>query len=187
MSVLRLPASRAGVRALHFLEIIMTLANPADRIGRFETPFGVAFAERCQYSNGDIAVQLIMLDGQALGMLSINVSECTDQLGDDEFFAKTYSENEALVGPALASGLFEDTGRTVRSGYLSFPIWRLRQAVRAVFDVTVEVAHGYQAQASSRTRSRPLGRPVRQGPSAWARGVPLVPGSLRDRTAGQHR
>jgi len=119
----------------------MTHPNRSDRIGRIDTPPGTAFAVRRRYSNSDLAVQLIAIDGQALGMLSVNLSECADRLGDGEFYANTYSENEALARAALASGLFEDTGRTVRSGDLTFPVWRLRPSAAAVSDVPVEVTH----------------------------------------------
>ena len=48
------------------------------------------------------------------------------KLADDEFCVKTWRENEVLVAPMLATGLFEDTGMRVPSGYVVAPVWRIK-------------------------------------------------------------
>lgn len=115
-------------------------------IGNVATPYGPLQAMQGTYGNGAPAIQLRGPDGEPVGTLSVNVPESAGELADDEFFAKTYSENAGFVEPALACGLFEDTGRVVRAGYLSFPVWRVCKAPRAGSQLPAEVAHhGQQA------------------------------------------
>jgi hypothetical protein len=39
---------------------------------------------------------------------------------------KAWSENEPLIAPLLATGLFEDTGRRTPTGYAVSPTWRIK-------------------------------------------------------------
>jgi len=95
------------------------------------TPYGEASVEFGEYGNGGLAVSLIAVaDGQPIAKLSVNLPEAADQLGEGEFFAKTWSENAPIVGPALASGLFEDTGRRVATGFVEAQVWRLKEVRR---------------------------------------------------------
>ena len=85
--------------------------------------FGTAIVQKLAYQKGDhLAVQLDDENGEGLATLSINIPESAHLLGKDEFFAKTYSENETIARDALASGIFRDTGRT-SGGALDAPIW----------------------------------------------------------------
>jgi hypothetical protein len=74
-------------------------------------------AERYHHGGG-LAVQL-MEDGEDYATLSVNVAGVP--LKDDEFVAKTYSENEGLLEGLLAAGVVERTGRWAEIG----PICRL--------------------------------------------------------------
>lgn len=94
-------------------------------LGSIQTVFGNVEACLHRYAIGGVAIKLYSDDGSPFGSLSIAVSECADQLAEGEFCVKTYGENELIVGPASESGLFEDTGRVVRAGYLHFPVWRI--------------------------------------------------------------
>lgn len=89
------------------------------------TPFGQAEVKFGVYGNGALAVQLISEDGEPIGKLSVNLVEEAASLGEREFFAKTWSENEPLIAPALASGIFEDTGRRVRAGFCEAQVWKV--------------------------------------------------------------
>tara|TARA_R110000765_G_scaffold328057_1_gene419085 strand:- start:251 stop:586 length:336 start_codon:yes stop_codon:yes gene_type:complete len=61
------------------------------------------------YTNGNLAVQLILDDDEPYAELSIS----TDiDLPKDEFVAKTYNENEGLLEQFLENGIFSDTGKT---------------------------------------------------------------------------
>lgn len=54
---------------------------------------------------------------------AVNVPDLA--LAPDEFFAKTYDENEPLREPMLATGLFEDTGRRAVGGFVDLELWKL--------------------------------------------------------------
>ena len=62
--------------------------------------------------DGRLAVELVHEDGEPVATLSVNMPESAHLLGEGEFFAKTWSENEEIAEDALASGIFRDTGRT---------------------------------------------------------------------------
>ena len=59
-----------------------------------------------------------------IGQCNINLGAAT--LADDEFCVKAWSENEPLIAPLLAAGLFEDTGRRTPTGYAVSPTWRIK-------------------------------------------------------------
>jgi hypothetical protein len=60
--------------------------------------------EFLRYQNGNLAVQLNLDDGELYATLSVNVEGIT--LADNEFVAKTYSENEGLVEQFVENGHF---------------------------------------------------------------------------------
>lgn len=97
-------------------------------IGRIQTACGPTDVLLGSYANGTPAVQFAGPDDEPHGTLSTNVPDQAHVLQPGEFFAKTYSENASLAEAALSSGLFADTGRTVRCGYLTLPIWRVLQS-----------------------------------------------------------
>jgi hypothetical protein len=77
-----------------------------------------------RYSNGRLALQLYMPDGQAFGTISVNVP--SDQIfTDTELFIKNYSENEMIVTKMLHEGWLEATDRRVQSGHVQIPVMRL--------------------------------------------------------------
>ena len=84
------------------------------------TPFGEADIYVGRYpAGGAIAVQLVGVGTSGpLGVFSTNLVPYGARVVDTEFCAKVWSENEPLVEPMLASGLFEDTGRVEPSGYV---------------------------------------------------------------------
>lgn len=89
------------------------------------TSFGrVHFVRESYPDTGRCAVELFDEHDESLIMLSINIPELAHDLGANEFYAKTYSENEELARDALASGHFTDTGRRSRD-FLQAPIWRI--------------------------------------------------------------
>jgi hypothetical protein len=87
------------------------------------THFGQKFRGKIDFAqydnNGNRAVQLSSFNEEYQGWepfatLSVNTDET---LPENEFVAKTYSENEGLVEQFIEMGLFEDTGKTVICGY----------------------------------------------------------------------
>ena len=102
--------------------------KPSQFIGSVMTPFGNAFVHVGRYpAGGAIAVQLVGADtGEPLAVFSTNLAPYGARIGNSEFCAKVWSENEGLVQPMLASGLFEDTGRVEPTGYVLAPVWRIK-------------------------------------------------------------
>ena len=102
--------------------------EPSQLFGRVMTSFGEAHVYVGRYpAGGAIAVQLVAVGtGEPLGVFSTNLVPHGARVGDTEFCAKVWSENEPLVEPMLASGLFEDTGRVEPSGYVLAPVWRIK-------------------------------------------------------------
>ncbi len=76
-------------------------------IGSAQTPYGLASIHVGRYPVG--------------GALFVEL-----YTADDEFCVKSWSENEPLIEPLLATGLFEDTGRRTATGYAVSPTWRIK-------------------------------------------------------------
>ena len=98
-------------------------------IGHISTPYGMAAILVGRYvAGGVINIQLVD-DGnpaEPWATFSTNLVPCGATEASDEFCVKTWSENEALVAPMLATGLFEDTGRRVPTRYVVSPVWRIK-------------------------------------------------------------
>lgn len=110
-------------------------------VGQIQTASGPADVVLGRYANEVLAVRFTGPDGGPLGTLSTNVPDHAHVLQPGEFFAKTYSENTRLADAALSSGLFEDTGRTIRCGYLTLPIWRVQQPAPGAIASLAENCH----------------------------------------------
>lgn len=99
-----------------------------DIIGHIQTNYGLATVLKSTYHHGGAtAVVLECENGEPLATLSVNVEGA--KLGEGEFIAKTWSENEEIAKAALDSGLFEDTGRRVPTGWVEAQVWRLKAPV----------------------------------------------------------
>lgn len=96
-------------------------------IGGFLTPSGIARVIRGNYGSADGPTAIWLVDAvtdEKIATVSVNVPEVP--IPDPAlFFAKTYSENEVLRSPLLASGLFEDTGLRLKSGHAELELWRI--------------------------------------------------------------
>jgi hypothetical protein len=62
--------------------------------------------------------------GEPFLTLSVNIDHV---LGPGEFTVKDWSENAPYVAAVLAAGWFEDTGRTIGTGFVSAPVWRVKE------------------------------------------------------------
>lgn len=107
-----------------------TTSRPIHCLGTIDTGYGQASVYLTRYPRGGaLAVYLESAeDGEPYATFSVNLAAYGGRLGPEEFFAKTYAENESLVGPLLASGWFEDTGRSFPCGFGQGCVWRLRNA-----------------------------------------------------------
>ena len=72
--------------------------------------------------NNAVAFFVESLDGEPWATLTVNIPGTV--LAEDEVLVKTWSENEELRQPALNTGLFIDTGRRVKSGFVEAEVWR---------------------------------------------------------------
>jgi hypothetical protein len=105
------------------------MSAPQQSIGRIDTPYGSAAILVGRYpAGGAIAIQLVGDDEpmEPMTTFSTNLAPCGARLSCDEFCVKTWSENEVFVAPMLSTGLFEDTGKRVPSGYVVSPVWRIK-------------------------------------------------------------
>lgn len=76
------------------------------------------------YANGRPSIELFApmeMDG-TYAVLSVNLPD--QPLADDEFFAKTWGENQHIRKPMLECGFFEDTGKRVPTGFVEAEVWR---------------------------------------------------------------
>ena len=87
--------------------------------------FGVARVVTSKYNDGNLAVLLNDEFDSPLARLSVNLPDCDIYLEENQFFAKTYSENAEIAEDALASGLFKQTTISVKNGWVTLPIWEI--------------------------------------------------------------
>lgn len=78
------------------------------------------------YAGGNLAIELVSTqDGERFGVLTVNLPESIELGQRGEIAVKTWNENQPLREPALASGLFVDTGRRIPTGHVEAEVWRL--------------------------------------------------------------
>ena len=78
------------------------------------------------YTNGRVAIGL-RESGIPYAIISINLPR--DSFEEGEFPVKNWTENEEITPFLLEhTDLFEDTGKTVPTGRVEAPIWRLKNA-----------------------------------------------------------
>lgn len=85
---------------------------------------GCGKIEMSLYSNYRPAIR-VMVDGEMYGKLTVNLPEV--KLEDGELLIKTWSENENLSGAAMKTGLFEDTGKRIPTGFCEAQVWRIKE------------------------------------------------------------
>lgn len=76
-----------------------------------------------RYPNGRMAIGAEDKDGCAYGVLSVNLPNA--ELEKNEFCVKNWSESMEFADKAYATGLFSDTGKTIPTGWVKAPVWRL--------------------------------------------------------------
>lgn len=108
------------------------------------TPFGRAQLVLTSYaSTGFPAIELMGDDGP-IARLSVNPVMLPAPLSFGEVCIKTWAENEPLVKPMLASGLFERTGQCFPQGFVDIEVWRMKgellDAARREFESPEEEA-----------------------------------------------
>jgi len=78
----------------------------------------------CCYGNDRTAIRLLdVADGSPVAVATVNIPEA--ELGDNEVIIKDYSENEGILDSLVAAGVVQDTGKRVRSGFITAPVCEL--------------------------------------------------------------
>ncbi|MDF6446019.1 hypothetical protein NMT67_25170, partial [Escherichia coli] len=102
------------------------------------------------YTDMHVAVKLQAADdGLPYASLSTNIRHAP--IADDEFAMSSGVVPEDLCQALLDTGAFAETGRVIRSGYATFPIWRItdQQLVGQAVAMRVDAA----ASATKRRKS----------------------------------
>ena len=92
-------------------------------IPKIKTRYGGMDVDITLYKTGGTAV-ILTQDGRRFATLSVNFPLV--KLEEGEFAVKTWGENEQVAADALASGLFVDTGKRIKSGYVEASVWRFK-------------------------------------------------------------
>ena len=89
------------------------------------TPTTLTLVEHRYTDNDRLAIQAVCEDGEPFGMITVNLPEAV--LADDEICVKVWSENSMWVPQLLAQlkDKFVPTGREVRTGFVSAPVYRV--------------------------------------------------------------
>lgn len=86
------------------------------------TNYGVCKVNKHKYqTNGNLALSLVDETGQPVVYITTNIFP----MSEDEFCANYYNMGATLWNDIVASGLFEQTGEKVPSGYCEYPVCKL--------------------------------------------------------------
>jgi hypothetical protein len=79
-----------------------------------------------KYSHGNrLAIQAVICeDNSPFAFLTVNLPD--HPLAINEIFVKTWSENEEFAKACMATGLFEDTGERIPTGFVEAQVWRIK-------------------------------------------------------------
>ena len=86
------------------------------------TDYGICSIKKNKYpSNGNLFLGLVDETGQPVANITTNVIP----LAENEFLANVNNIGPTLWSDILASGLFEETGEKVPSGFCEYPVCKL--------------------------------------------------------------
>lgn len=97
--------------------------EPGTSIGKIQIFNQVLNLKSLFYQNARTAITVESLNGEPFGTLTTNIPGVT--LEADEVIIRTWGENEQLIGPAMATGAFIDTGKRVNLRFVTAEIWKL--------------------------------------------------------------
>lgn len=82
-------------------------------------------------SQGPKAILARLPFGEPLGILTVNVVDHFPAPG--EVYVKTWSENSEWAPSLLTTGLFEDTGRRIHTGFVEAQVWKYSDEVASLW------------------------------------------------------
>ena len=112
-----------------------TLTQDSEHMSEFKTIGEVTLGDGTRATiragryrhGGQIAITLTnAATGEPWGVLSTNLAVYGATIEPDAFAVKTWSENTELAASMRDSGLFEDTGERIPTGYVQAPVWRIK-------------------------------------------------------------
>lgn len=92
------------------------------------TKYGWATAKFGRYSNGHLGIQLFQ-EGLPLAKISVNLPDV--EIDSREFHFNS-NDSGSLQEDVLRCGHFEDTGKTHKSGWCEYPVYRVKDHVEIV-------------------------------------------------------
>ena len=81
-------------------------------------------------SNRMALIMLDALDGEPVTTITVNIPEAP--LDDDEIIVKNYSENEGMLEFLVESGLVEDTGKFIQTGFVIVNIVKMTEKLKSI-------------------------------------------------------
>lgn len=102
------------------------LGNRSYKVTLMGKSYNVALYDKGVYRDGSLAIEARETgDLTPFGVLTVYVEGT--ELNRNEILVKTWSENEEWTKGILDCGLFEDTGRRVKTGYVEAQVWKFKE------------------------------------------------------------
>lgn len=74
------------------------------------------------YSNGNVAIQAVGIDGEPVAVLSVNTGDKVDK---EHVAIKDYSENSGALDSLKKAGVVGNPEYVLKSGYVTVPVCKL--------------------------------------------------------------
>lgn len=107
----------------------------AEKIGETELTlwgknYNVAIIKDKYRINGSLCIRLDEIgSNEPFGVLSVNLPELEEMLeNENQFFAKSWSENEQMANQLRDGDLFKYTGKSFPLNMVEVEIWEIKQA-----------------------------------------------------------
>jgi len=94
-----------------------------------KTTYGWAKAKFGRYANGHLGIQLFLDSGEPLAKISTNLTDTELEPREFHFDENTYS---SLKDSILSSGHFENTGKVDKSGWCTYPVFKIKDHIEVI-------------------------------------------------------
>ena len=119
------------------------------KIQFFGKEYDITLREEEYLLKGRTAI-VAMCQGERFGSITTNLFE--EELKDGEFFVRIHSEG-VWIKQLLAAGVFTDTGRKVKSGFVTVPVWKRGPNYYSVLEGEDKLASGRHRGVSEQSRA----------------------------------
>ena len=90
------------------------------------TSYGWTKARFGRYPNGHLGIQLFLDRGEPLAKISTNLPDTNLESREFHF---DENNNPSLKESILSCGHFEDTGKSVQSGWCTYPVFKVKEHI----------------------------------------------------------